>query len=69
MSPVSCWLWFVAFVVLSDEGGAQFFYPSGVAVSADGTSALVADTDNHTIRRLNLIAVTPRAYLPIVGRS
>ena len=51
-----------------DGGGARFFYPSGVAASADGTSALAADTDNHTIRRLSLIAVTPRAYLPIVGR-
>lgn len=33
---------------------ARFAYPSGVATSADGTFALVADTDNHTIRRLDL---------------
>ena len=31
---------------------ARFFHPEGVAISADGTIALVADTDNHTIRKI-----------------
>jgi DNA-binding beta-propeller fold protein YncE len=33
---------------------ARFFHPEGLALSADGTLALVADTDNHTIRKLVL---------------
>jgi DNA-binding beta-propeller fold protein YncE len=33
---------------------ARFFHPEGVALSADGTIALVADTDNHTIRKILL---------------
>ncbi|MDQ2996524.1 MAG: hypothetical protein M3R61_05635, partial [Chloroflexota bacterium] len=31
---------------------ARFFHPEGLALSADGTIALVADTDNHTIRKI-----------------
>src|SRR4029079_3196488 len=31
---------------------ARFFHPEGVALSADGTIALAADTDNHTIRKI-----------------
>jgi DNA-binding beta-propeller fold protein YncE len=31
---------------------ARFFHPEGVAISADGSFALVADTDNHTIRKI-----------------
>ena len=31
---------------------ARFFHPEGVALSADGSIALVADTDNHTIRKI-----------------
>jgi DNA-binding beta-propeller fold protein YncE len=31
---------------------ARFFHPEGVALSADGVIALVADTDNHTIRKI-----------------
>ncbi len=31
---------------------ARFFHPEGVALSADGMIALVADTDNHTIRKI-----------------
>jgi hypothetical protein len=31
---------------------ARFSDPSGVAISADGAIALVADTQNHTIRKL-----------------
>jgi DNA-binding beta-propeller fold protein YncE len=30
----------------------RFFHPEGVAISVDGTFALVADTDNHTIRKI-----------------
>jgi sugar lactone lactonase YvrE len=31
---------------------ARFFHPEGVALSANGMIALVADTDNHTIRKI-----------------
>src|SRR5215207_9977517 len=47
---------------------ARFSDPSGVAISADGAIALVADTQNHTIRKLVLapgvvttLAGSPRA--------
>jgi sugar lactone lactonase YvrE len=48
--------------------GARFSYPASVALSADGAIALVADTDNQTIRRLTLISVAPRVTLPLVTR-
>lgn len=35
---------------------ARFAYPSGVALSADGSFALVADTDNHTVRRIDVVS-------------
>lgn len=31
---------------------ARFFHPEGLALSGNGTIALVADTDNHTIRKI-----------------
>src|SRR4051812_29642855 len=31
---------------------ARFFHPEGLALSTDGTIALVVDTDNHTIRKI-----------------
>lgn len=34
---------------------ARFAYPSGVALSADGSFALVADSDNHLIRRIDVM--------------
>ena len=34
------------------SSAARFFHPEGIAISADGTIALVADTDNHTIRKI-----------------
>ncbi|MBC8162766.1 MAG: hypothetical protein H7Z42_16265 [Roseiflexaceae bacterium] len=48
---------------------ARFAYPSGIATSADGSFALIADTDNHSIRRLDLTsgAVTTLAGSP--GRA
>jgi sugar lactone lactonase YvrE len=33
---------------------ARFYHPEGLALSADGAFALVADTDNHTIRAIAL---------------
>lgn len=33
---------------------ARFFHPEGLALSGDGALALVADTDNHTIRAIAL---------------
>ena len=37
---------------------ARFFHPEAVALSGDGTLALIADTDNHTIRKL-VVATDP----------
>jgi len=34
------------------SSAARFFHPEGIAISADGRIALVADTDNHTIRKI-----------------
>ena len=33
---------------------ARFTFPRGIAISPDETFALVADTDNHTIRHITL---------------
>ena len=33
---------------------ARFAYPSGIALNNDGTFALIADTDNHTIRTIDI---------------
>ena len=35
---------------------AQFYYPAGVAMSPDGTYALVADYSNHVIRAVGTAA-------------
>jgi sugar lactone lactonase YvrE len=45
-------------------GEARFNNPFGVALSADSTIVLVADTDNHVIRRIDL---TTRAVTTIAG--
>ncbi len=37
---------------------ARFNRPRGLALSADGSFALVADTNNHTIRRIDLASAT-----------
>ena len=34
--------------------GAVFNYPQGLAVSADGTTLFVADTNNHAVRRVDV---------------
>ncbi|MEM8535849.1 MAG: hypothetical protein AAGF95_33795 [Chloroflexota bacterium] len=34
---------------------ARFAYPSGIALNGDGTFALIADTDNHTIRTIDIV--------------
>jgi sugar lactone lactonase YvrE len=44
---------------------ARFFHPEGVALSADGAIALVADTDNHTIRK---IVVATAEVTTLAGR-
>jgi DNA-binding beta-propeller fold protein YncE len=44
-------------VVGSNDGvgdAARFRYPEGIALSSDGTFALVADTGNYTIRRIEV---------------
>jgi sugar lactone lactonase YvrE len=45
---------------------SQFYYPTGVAISADGTYALVADTNNHLIRR---ITITTASVSTLAGTS
>lgn len=45
-------------IAASDNGigsAASFNNPTVVAISGDSSMALVADTDNHTIRRINLL--------------
>ena len=45
----------------SDDGigtAARFNHPTDVVISPDGASAYVADSDNHTIRRLDLATAT-----------
>ncbi len=50
-------------------GAARLYEPEGLAVSRDGSFALVADTGNHTIRRLDLAsgALTTLAGQPRVS--
>jgi sugar lactone lactonase YvrE len=48
--------------------GARFAYPAGIALSGDGATALVADPDNQTLRRLSFVPVSPRVSLPLVRR-
>ena len=55
-----------AFVPGSADGvgaAARFNKPTGIAISADGTFALVNDSDNYTVRRISLpgMAVTTLA--------
>jgi sugar lactone lactonase YvrE len=46
--------------------GARFAYPSGIALSGDGATVLVADPDNQTLRRISFVPVSARAVLPLV---
>lgn len=48
------------------EQDARFFRPQGIAISADGLFALVTDTGNHTIRRINL---ETREVITIAGTA
>jgi hypothetical protein len=47
---------------------ARFSDPSGMAISADGSFALVANPDNQTLRRIGFVPVSPRVLLPLVWR-
>jgi hypothetical protein len=46
---------------------SQFNQPRGVAISADGTYALVADRDNHLIRRINMTTASVSTLAGISG--
>ena len=48
--------------------GACFAFPAGIALSGDGTTVLVADPDNQSIRRIGFVVVSPRVALPLVQR-
>ena len=37
------------------SSNARFAYPSGIAINSDSTLALIADTDNHTIRTIDIV--------------
>ena len=49
-------------------GSAQFYYPIGVAMSPDGTYALVADVGNHVIRKI-MIATQVATPSPAPARA
>jgi hypothetical protein len=46
---------------------SQFNFPIGVAISADGTYALVADRDNHLIRRIDMATASVSTLVGISG--
>ena len=46
------------------EKYGQFFYPRDVAVTADGSFVVVADTDNHRVQVLKLIDRSRRPERP-----
>jgi DNA-binding beta-propeller fold protein YncE len=48
---------------------SQFSNPSGVAISADGTYALVADLSNHLIRRINIATASVSTLAGTSGSS
>ncbi|MCW1969506.1 MAG: C25 family cysteine peptidase [Anaerolineae bacterium] len=48
---------------------ALFNNPTGIAISGDGTMALVADTNNHTIRRINLLTREVKTVAGLSGSS
>jgi DNA-binding beta-propeller fold protein YncE len=48
---------------------SQFRNPTGVAISADGTYALVADRYNHLIRRINIATASVSTFAGTSGSS
>jgi DNA-binding beta-propeller fold protein YncE len=48
---------------------SQFNSPFGVAISADGTYALVADSGNHLIRRINITTASVSTLAGTSGSS
>jgi DNA-binding beta-propeller fold protein YncE len=48
---------------------SQFNHPYGVAISADGTYALVADHDNHLIRRIDMTTASVSTLAGTSGSS
>jgi sugar lactone lactonase YvrE len=49
-------------------GGARLTNPAGIAVSSTGGIVLVADTGNHTVRRLDPLALPQDTWLPLAKR-
>lgn len=43
-----------------DFASARFYHPQGMALSADGRTLYVADTENHAIRAVDLVSETAR---------
>ncbi|MBA3470510.1 MAG: hypothetical protein H0T53_12800, partial [Herpetosiphonaceae bacterium] len=50
---------------ISDQ--ARFRRPRSIAISADGTLALIVDSDNHTIRSLGFATLLRENWLPVSG--
>ncbi|NOK62074.1 MAG: hypothetical protein GFH27_549321n61 [Chloroflexi bacterium AL-W] len=48
---------------------ARFAYPSGIALNSDGTLALVVDTDNHTIRTIDIVSDAVATIAGTAGTS
>jgi len=52
-----------------DGPGGALAYPGGIDLDSAANIAVIADTENQTIRKLTLISVTPQVYLPHLARE